>query len=84
MMKKAIASRKVRLALLLAASASLLSACSGNNVSMSSPPPPTPQEDFFGTGFGVDFRAAANTEPVVPMPSDIIPVSLTTEPQTLH
>ena len=84
MMIKSLPARTLRLAMLLAASAGLLSACSGNGVGVSSPPPPAPQEDFFGTGFGVDFRAAANTEPVVPMPSDIIAVSLTTEPQTLH
>ena len=83
-MKKALSTRTLRIAMLFVASAGLLSACSGNGVGVSPPPPPAPQEDFFGTGFGVDFRAAANTEPVVPMPSDIIAVSLTTEPQTLH
>jgi hypothetical protein len=50
---------------------------------MPPPPPPPPQEDFFGTAFGVDFRAPANSNPVVPSPGDIIPVSLTTEPQPI-
>ena len=40
-------------------------------------------EDFFGTQFGVDFRATANSEPVTPADGDIIALSLTTEPQLL-
>jgi hypothetical protein len=61
-----------------------LEACGGGGGSVKTTPPVTvPQEDFFGTGFGVAFRAAANTEPVTPMASDIIPVSLTTEPQPI-
>jgi hypothetical protein len=47
------------------------------------PPPPAPQEDFFGTQFGIDFRADANSDPVTPKKGDIIPVSLTTDPQSL-
>jgi len=54
----------------------------GGGVTMP-PPPPPPQEDFFGTAFGVDFRAPPNSNPVVPSPGDIIPVSLTTEPQPI-
>jgi len=64
-----------------------LEACSGGgggaSVTTPPPPPPPPQEDFFGTAFGVDFRAPANSNPVVPSPGDVIPVSLTTEPQPI-
>ena len=40
----------------------------------------TAQEDKFGIPFGMDFRAAMNSEPAPVMDGDIVPVSLTTEP----
>ena len=40
----------------------------------------TAQEDKFGTAFGTDYRAVANTEPATTADSDIVAVSLTTEP----
>lgn len=61
-----------------------LEACSGGGGSARTPPPVVvPQEDFFGTAFGVDFRADPNSDPVVPKAGDIIPVSLTTNPQPI-
>ncbi len=69
----------------LAVAAGALAACGGSGVQVAPPPQPKPNlEDMFGTGFGIDFRANANSEPVVPMASDIIPLSLTTEPIPLH
>jgi hypothetical protein len=74
----------------LAVVASALAACSGGGSSAVAtspppppPPPPAPQEDFFGTAFGADFRAAAISTPAVPKQGDIIPVSYTTEPQPI-
>lgn len=43
-------------------------------------PPIVAQEDQFGTGFGADYRASPNSEPATPVTSDIVSVSLTTEP----
>ncbi|GAC1578594.1 MAG: hypothetical protein NVS3B5_11290 [Sphingomicrobium sp.] len=40
----------------------------------------TKQEDKFGVAFGNDFRAALNSEPASVADSDIVPVSLTTDP----
>ena len=40
----------------------------------------TAQEDKFGTAFGTDYRAVANTEPETTTDGDIVAVSLTTEP----
>lgn len=40
----------------------------------------TAQEDRFGVGFGIAFRAPLNSEPVNVNDGDIVPVSLTTEP----
>lgn len=40
----------------------------------------TAQEDKFGVQFGIDFRASMNSDPVSVNDSDIVPVSLTTEP----
>ena len=71
---------------IVALGAALVACSSGGGTSVSTTPPaaaPPPKEDFFGTGFGVQFRAAANSEPVVPKASDIIAVSLTTEPQAI-
>ena len=39
-------------------------------------------EDFFGSAFSTDFHAASNTQPAVPKDGDVIPLSLTTQPQT--
>lgn len=47
------------------------------------PPPPTKLEDSFGVGFGMAFRADMNTEARDPVPGDLIPLSLTTEPTTI-
>ncbi len=71
----------------VALAASALAACSGGGGSSVAtsppPPPPAPQEDFFGTAFGADFRATAISTPAVPKQGDIIPVSYTTEPQPI-
>jgi hypothetical protein len=40
----------------------------------------TAQEDKFGIPFGMDFRAAMNSEPASVSDGDIVPVSLSTEP----
>jgi hypothetical protein len=40
----------------------------------------TKQEDKFGIQFGTDFRASMNSDPASVNDSDIVPVSLTTEP----
>jgi len=37
-------------------------------------------EDRLGTAFGTQFRASADTEPTDPTDSDVVPLSLTTEP----
>lgn len=63
-----------------------LAACGGGGGSQTSTTvtPPTvsqtPQEDKFGTVFGTDFRAAANSEPATVNDSDIVPVDPTQEP----
>lgn len=44
----------------------------------------TPQEDKFGSMFGIDFRADANSEPANVSDTDIVPVSLTTEPININ
>lgn len=69
-----------------------LSACGGGGSSGSStgvsgttaPTPAAKLEDSFGVGFGVDYRVAANSEPVHPTSSDINPVDPTREPIQLH
>ena len=62
--------------------------CGGGGGSSSSGGSPvvvaTPQEDKFGTMFGIDFRAVANSEPANVSDGDIVPVSLTTEPITIN
>ena len=40
----------------------------------------TAQEDKFGIPFGMDFRAAMDSEPASVSDGDIVPVSLSTEP----
>ena len=40
----------------------------------------TPQEDKFGTVFGTDYRVTANAEPANVNDTDIVAISLTTEP----
>ena len=79
---------KTILAMRVAAVAGLgmtVSACggSGSGGSTSTTPPvvvATAQEDKFGTAFGTDYRAAANSEPATTNDGDIVAVSLTTEP----
>lgn len=66
-----------------------VSGCGGGGGSSSSTTTPpvvvsTPQEDKFGTMFGIDFRATADSEPANVSDSDIVPVSLTTEPITIQ
>ena len=65
-----------------------LSACGGGGRSMNTtvtpPPAAAPFEDQFGAaGFGVGFRAGANTDPRDIAPGDIIPLSLTADPVSL-
>ena len=64
-----------------------LSACGGGGKSMNvvvAPPAAAPFEDQFGaSGFGVGFRAGANTDPRDIAPGDIIPLSLTADPVSL-
>lgn len=52
------------------------------------PPPvvvaPPAQEDKFGAVFGVAYRAAADGEPFVVQDGDLIPISLTTEPEVVN
>ena len=62
-----------------------VSACgggSGSDATATTPPviAATPQEDKFGTVFGMDYRASANSEPATTNESDLVAVSLTTEP----
>ena len=78
--------RYLRNGIVIVALGAALVACSGGGgtgVTTTPPAATPPKEDFFGTGFGVQFRAAANSEPVVPQASDIIAVSLTTEPKAI-
>ena len=65
-----------------------LSACGGGgksmNVVVAPPPAAAPFEDQFGaSGFGVGFRAGANTDPRDIAPGDILALSLTADPVTL-
>ncbi len=69
----------------LAGAAIALSACGGGGqqaVVTPPPPPPPPQTfaDMFGSGFGADFAAAANTTPSALSGKEIIAVSLTASP----
>ena len=64
-----------------------LAACSSGNYT----PTPTPtqtvtalQEDQFGIAFGQDFRAFPNGEPSPVADSDVVAISLTTEPVTIN
>ena len=74
-------------ALALAASA-VLASCSGGGGSDAGnpgggpppPPPPVPFPGQLGIGFSMTFGAAANSEPRDPQPTDVIPISLTSEP----
>ena len=69
--------------LLFAVPISSLAAC-GGGADNTAPPPPPPttvvQEDTFGVAFGTAFRADPNATPIEPKDGDIIPLSLTTEP----
>lgn len=44
------------------------------------PPPPVPFPGQLGIGFSITFGAAENAEPRDPQPSDVIPISLSTDP----
>ena len=71
-----------KLTLLAAGSALSLAACDGGS-SVVTPTPPagtTSLADMFGAAFGVIFRASANTDPVEPSASSVIPISLTADP----
>ena len=76
---------KYRIAAILLAT-TVLSACGSSNNSPSPPPlppvvvAPTPQENAFGANFAAAFRASDTAAPITPADSDIIPLSLTTEP----
>lgn len=77
-----------------------ISACSSNDNNgggssnspppvVTAPPPPTVivspnQEDKFGANFGAAFRAALNGEPISVNEGDIIPISLTAEPEVVN
>lgn len=64
------------------------SACSNHSSDSSQTTPPagttTAQEDKFGTGFGIDFRASNNSEPANVSDGDIVSVSSTTEPVNIQ
>ncbi|MEO5641526.1 MAG: hypothetical protein ABIQ98_07155 [Sphingomicrobium sp.] len=76
----------VQRALIGTALALPLAACGGGggggSDSVITPPTviKTAQEDKFGVQFGIDFRAAMNSEPASVNDGDIVPISLTTEP----
>jgi len=77
----------VQRALISTALALPLAACGGGGgggggSSVITPPVTvtTAQEDKFGVQFGIDFRAAMNSEPASVSDGDIVPVSLTTSP----
>ncbi len=61
-----------------------LAACGNSNTPSSiTQPPPMPVakfEDQFGANFGTAYRADPNTDAKDPMPGDIVPLSLTTDP----
>lgn len=62
-----------------------LAACGGGGGGSDKPGDPptvisTNQEDKFGVGFGIAFRAAMNGEPRPVNDGDLVPVSFTTEP----
>jgi hypothetical protein len=74
-------------AALLGGTAVTLAACggSGGGGSASTTPVTVPSlESQFGAAFNTDYFAAANSEPVVPQPGDIIALTLTSEPVALH
>lgn len=79
-------SQLVMRVLLAAGLAMAVGACSSKPSSSTStaitPPATTAtaQEDKFGTAFGTDYRATANSEPASVNDGDIVAVSLTTEP----
>ncbi len=60
----------------------------GGGGTTTTPPPvvvaPPNQEDKFGTVFGNAYRASANGEPFVVQDGDLIPVSLTAEPEVVN
>ena len=77
-------------ALVLSASACSSGNDGGSSGNTATPPPPpvvvapVRQEDQFGTQFGIAFRAAMDGEPFVVQDTDLVAVSLTTEPVTIN
>ena len=66
-----------------------LAACGGSggggSVAVTPTPPPTPGiQSSFGAGFAALFSAGPNTDPGNPSASDIIALSLTTDPVRLR
>lgn len=82
--------RALRDTALLAFVAAGLAACGGGSgdktvtVAPPAPPPPATLQSLFGTGFATLFSAGANTDPSNPMTSDVIALSLTTDPIRLR
>ena len=69
--------------------AGAMAACSSSPSSTATATTPpvtntTAQEDQFGTAFGTDFRASANSEPANVSDGDIVAVSTTNEPANVN
>ncbi len=65
-----------------------LAACGSSKKATPAPPPvvvpPAAKlEDGFGVNFGIAYRADPNTDAKDPVPGDIIPLSLTTDPTVI-
>ena len=57
---------------------------SGGSVATTPPPQQTDKlAQLYGTVFAADFRLASTATPPVPMAGDIVPLSLTTQPNAL-
>jgi hypothetical protein len=72
--------------LLLGAAGLSLAGCGGGGgggSAATAPPLVIPFEAQFGTGFNTDFAASPNSQPATPSASDIVAVSLTTQPVAL-
>lgn len=82
--------RALRNTALVAFVAAGLAACGGGGgdktvaVTPPTPPPPATLQSMFGAGFATLFSAGANTDPGNPMTSDVIALSLTTDPIRLR
>jgi hypothetical protein len=75
-------------AALLGGTAVTLAACGGGGgggSATTTPPAVAPSlQAQFGAAFNTDFMANPNSEPVVPQSGDIIALTLTAEPVSLH